>query len=240
MKRSNIIKGGISLSVALALSGLICGCAPESGYEEASSSLEPVALELETIAEEGDGGGILGPPSPTGYLSKISIADSESFASAATGPSAQEVTSGKKNSSTIVRGDDLKETTIRSSSSSSVSASGSQASSLPNSSDGSRSETSIATPASPNPPSSSGSTSQGVSSSTPAHTHEFNIAIYDNQRVEVGEYLQCSCGSRFDTHEAWDAHSKADRTSSHAYVPQSIYETNQVIVGYKCSCGKIQ
>ena len=91
--------------------------------------------------------------------------------------------------------------------------------------------------------SSSSAPSQGPSTpSAPAHDHSFQPHYYTTQ-VWVGSQIVCSCGATFSSDGEWDAHNEADLLNGgpgHCYSIQPIYQSQQLIDYYYCSCGATQ
>lgn len=78
--------------------------------------------------------------------------------------------------------------------------------------------------------------------SAPSHTHDFQPHYYTTQ-VLVGSQVVCSCGQTFSSTRAWGAHNQADLLNGgpgHCYSVQPIYQSQQLIDYYYCSCGATQ
>ena len=91
--------------------------------------------------------------------------------------------------------------------------------------------------------SSSSAPSQGPSTpSAPAHDHSFQPHYYTTQ-VRVGSQIVCSCGATFSSDSEWGAHDEAGLLNGgpgHCYSIQPIYQSQQLIDYYYCSCGATQ
>ncbi len=78
--------------------------------------------------------------------------------------------------------------------------------------------------------------------SAPSHTHSFQPHYYTTQ-VVVGSQIVCSCGATFSSNGEWTAHDKAGLLNGgpgHSYSVQPIWQSQQLIDYYYCSCGATQ
>ena len=84
-----------------------------------------------------------------------------------------------------------------------------------------------------------GSSSGG--SSEHVHSWTYHEALIWDKPVEVGTYIQCSCGAQFANQAAWSAHNQSLGFGvSHSYSSEPIYGYEQVCMQeayYSCECG---